>query len=252
MNSVIEDAFDAASNGYSADRVIADPNLNECFIAQCRQRGFDESATDLNRALLNLRKRGGLSGRPRAKQTHFPDEDEYRFAAEIAVRFIERRDGISLDTIICDPDVAAKFDEVAGRIAPGYSQLQYRWAALNLRKSKRLEPELVGRIAPPIEVINIRVDEIVPDEITTSQGLYLFISSDQLLYVGETENLRTRLKKHLDHSDNKGLARWIWEFGTERLHVELQVLEDQTESRVRKALELELIRSREPLFNVKR
>jgi len=151
-----------------------------------------------------------------------------------------------------DPAKATEFDEVAGRIAPGYSPLQYRWAALGLRKAKKLEPELVGRIAPPVDVVNIRVCDIIPDLLPMSQGLYLFIAADQLLYVGETENLRKRLKKHLDHSDNKGLARWIWEFGIEKLHLEMQMLEDGTESRVRRALELELIRSRRPIFNVKR
>ena len=168
------------------------------------------------------------------------------------MRFLERRDEISLDQIICDPDRAAEFDELAQRIAPGYSPIQYRWAALGLRKAKKLEPELVARIAPPIQVINLRVSEIAPESLPVSQGLYLFIAADQLLYVGESENLRKRLKKHLEHSDNKGLARWIWEFGIENLHLEMQILEDRTETRVRRALELELIRSRQPIFNIKR
>jgi hypothetical protein len=252
MTASIAKAFDAASDGFSTDRVVADPGLNLRFIAECRQRGLKDSIADLNRALLNFRKKGGLTGRSRSKRTHFQDEDDYRFAAEIAVRFMERRDGISLDTIISDPEKATEFDEVSGRIAPGYSPLKYRWAALNLRKARRLEPELAARIAPPIDVINVSVSEIVSDELPPSQGLYLFIAADYLLYVGETENLRKRLKKHLEHSDNKGLARWMWEFGTESLHLEMHILKDNTEARIRKALELELIRSRQPVFNVKR
>jgi hypothetical protein len=252
MTSTMAEAFDAVSEGYSADRVVADPELNSRFVIECRQRGLQDSAGDLNRALLNLRKTGGLAGRARSKRTHFPEEDDYRFAAEIAARFLERRDRISLDAIICNPDEAAEFDLVAQRIAPGYSPLQYRWAALNLRKSKHLEPEILGRVAPPVRVINISVRDIVPDELPLSQGLYLFFAAQQLLYVGEAENLRKRLKKHLQHSDNQGLARWIWEFGTESLHLEIQVLEAQTEVHVRKALELELIRSRQPVFNIKR
>jgi len=252
MIDAIVESLDAASDGYSSDRVVADPKLNQRFIAECRKRGLEESIADLNRALLNLRKRGGLTGRPRSKRTHFVDEDEYRFAAEIAARYLERREGISLDAIICHPDKVSEFDEIAVRIAPGYSPLQYRWAALGLRKKKKLEPELVGRIVPSEDVINMPVRDIIPDELPLSQGLYLFIAVDQLLYVGETENLRKRLKKHLDHSDNKGLARWIWEYGIENLHLEMQILNSNTETRVRKALELELIRSRQPIFNVKR
>ncbi len=252
MTGTLVEAFDAVSDGYSTDRVVADPIFNQCFIAECRRYGLEDSDADLNRALLNLRKRGALADHARSRRTRVSDMDEYRFAAEIAVRFLERRDEISLDRIICDPKKAAEFDEVAQRIAPGYSPLQYRWAALGLRKAKKLEPELAGRIASPIHVINLRVSEIVPTELPVSQGLYLFIAAEQLLYVGETENLRKRLKKHLEHSDNRGLARWIWEFGIENLHLEMQILEDNTETRVRKALELELIRSRQPIFNVKR
>ncbi len=252
MTPVIVEAFDAVSDGYSTDRVVADPQFNQRFVAECRRRDLRESVADLNRTLLNFRKQGGLAGRPRAKRTHFQDEDDYRFAAEIAARFLERRDGISLDAVICDDRRAAEFDQVAARIAPGYSPLQYRWAALGLRKAKKLEPELVGRVAPPVDVLQLRVGEIIPDQIPMSQGVYLFIAADQLLYVGETENLRKRLKKHLEHSDNKGLAHWIWEYGKDNLNLEIQVLEDETEARVRRALELELIRSRNPVFNVKR
>jgi predicted GIY-YIG superfamily endonuclease len=252
MKKVIIEALDATSNGYSSDRVVADPELNRLFISECRLRGLKNSAEELNRALLNLRKAGGLKGRPRAKRTHFHDEDEYRFASEIAARFLERRDGISLDAIICNPDKVSEFDKVAARIVSGYSPLQYRWAALGLRKKKRLSPEITGRIVPPEDVINISISEIIPDELPLCQGVYLFISTDQLLYVGETENLRKRLKKHLEHSDNKGLARWIWEYGTEDLHLEMQILKSETKTSVRKAIELELIRSRQPIFNVKR
>ncbi len=154
MTASMVDAFNAASNGYSSDRVVADPELNERFIAECRQRGLRDSAVDLNHALLNLRKKGALAGRPRAKRTNFPDEDEYRFAAEIAVRFIERRDSVSLDSIICDPGTVAEFDKVAERIAPGYSPLQYRWAALNIRKAKGLH--LALRAAPSDPIHSLR------------------------------------------------------------------------------------------------
>jgi hypothetical protein len=252
MKKAIIEALDAASEGYSSDRVVADPELNQRFITECRLCGLEDSIESLNRTLLNLRKAGDLTGRPKAKRTHFSDEDEYRFASEIAARFLGRRDGISLDAVICNPDKVSEFDKVAARIVPGYSPLQYRWAALGLRKKKKLSPEIVGRIAPPQDIINMPISDVVPDELPTSQGIYLFIASDQLLYVGETDNLRKRLKKHLEHSDNKGLARWIWEYGTEGLHLEMQILKQGTETRVRKALELELIRSRQPIFNIKR
>jgi GIY-YIG catalytic domain len=252
MKSAIVDAFIAVSNGFAADRVVADPVLNERFVAECRARGLTEPAAMLNQSLLNLRKASALSGLPKSRRTQFSDQEEYRFASEMAVRFLERRDGVSLDQIISDPRRAAEFDSLAARIAPGYSPLHYRWAALNLRKTSRLEPELVARVGPPLELRVLSANELVADAIPASPGLYLLFDARHLLYVGETENLKKRLTKHLDHSDNKGLARWLWEFGANVVNIEIQILADDTSARVRKALELELIRSRQPIFNVKR
>jgi hypothetical protein len=72
-----------------------------------------------------------------------------------------------------------------------------------------------------------------------------------LLYVGETSNLRSRIKKHLDHSDNRELARWLWINTAAELRLEIQVLTPKTPTRVRRALEAELIASRGPIYNVK-
>ena len=252
MNSqYIVNAFDSACDGYSVDRVVADPEMNAVFLDICARSGVEVTAADLNRKLMNLRKCGALAGRPRSRRTHFPDEDEYRFAAEMAVRFMERKHSTSLDGVICDPTLAAEFDTVADNICPGYTALQYRWAALGLRKSHNLKPELVGRLIAPEKVCQHNVVELLLDKIPRRQGLYLFFDAETLLYIGETENLYKRLKKHLEHSDNKGLARWLWTHGTDDMVVEIQVLPDVV-SRVRKALELELIRSRKPIFNVQR
>ena len=246
------DAFLATSQGYSEDRVLCDPDLNTHYLMECRRLGSLEPDVLLNRSLLSLRKSGRMSGKRKSKPTHFANEDEYRFAAEMAIRFLERRDSTTLDNVLCDPVIVSKFDALAARLAPGFTSLQYRWAALNLRKSKRLQPEIASRVAPPIEVLRWNVGEMSMDLVPNKQGLYLFFDGKSLLYVGEAEDLRRRIKKHLDHSDNKGLARWMWDQGTQELVLEIQVLDSGTTTRTRKALELELIRSRDPLFNIKR
>ena len=151
-SSPLTDAYDAIRDGYSVDRVIADPLLNEAFINECKRLGLHGSPASLNHSLLNLRKRGALNGRARSKRTHFANEDEFRFATEMAARFLERREGVSLDSLLCDPALAEEFDRLAADIAPGFSSLQYRWAALNLRKAKKFEPEVASRIAPPAAV----------------------------------------------------------------------------------------------------
>jgi excinuclease UvrABC nuclease subunit len=111
---------------------------------------------------------------------------------------------------------------------------------------------LLARVAPPVSVAIHSVKDLELAKIPEDQGLYIFFMATGALYVGEAENLFKRLKKHLDHSDNKGLARWMWEHGTDEVHVEIQVLAADTKTLVRRALETELIRSRKPLFNVAR
>lgn len=244
-------AFELARAGYSADRVAADSSLNDVFLTECRRLGLAGTAATLNRALLNLRKRGELRGL-KSTRTSFPDEDQYRFAAEMAARFMERRDGLSLDDIICDPELASEFDRLARLISPNYSSLQYRWAALNLRKGRGLKPELLSRVVQAVDVRILPVAGIDIKEVPAQQGLYLLFTATHVLYVGEAENLNTRIRKHLDHSDNKGLARWLWEREGEQLYVELHVLPSDTSTRSRRALETELILSRDSLFNVKR
>jgi predicted GIY-YIG superfamily endonuclease len=251
MKELLVAALEVTGQGFSADRVVADPTLNAAFLHACAQRGLCGSPAELNRTLLNLRKRGLLSGR-NSKKTTFVDEDDYRFAAEMAMRFLERRDGVSLDEVICDPQRATEFDELAARIAPGYTSLQYRWAALNVRKSNRLKPELLAKVARPVDVHSFRVDDIDSGCIPATQGLYLFFMKSAALYAGESQYLRQRIEKHLEHSDNNGLARWLWTHGKERLHLEIQILAPDTSTRIRRALELELIRSRSPEFNIKR
>lgn len=250
MNNDIRDAFLKAREGYSADRVVADPMLNERFLQACWQLGLTEPAAALNAQLLNARKGGSLRDLPRSKRTSFADEDEYRFASEVAARFLENHRGLTVDEIICDPEIAVEFDLLASRIAPGYTALQYRWAALNLRKSKRLRPELVSHIVSSTHADLGPVNDLDLSRIPPAQGVYIFYSPATTLYIGETTNLRNRIGKHLDHSDNKGLAHWLWENGFTHVHLEIRVLPEATSQRVRTALERELIVSRKPVFNI--
>lgn len=165
----------AAFHGLSPDRVVADPHLNAAFLDECRRLGLTQSALTLNKTLLNLRKEGDLRGL-KSIRTSFPDEDQYRFAAEVAARFIERRDNVSLDDIIANPASAQEFDVLAAQIAPGYQSVEYRWAALKLRKASKFKPELVSRIVRAKEVKVHRVSDLSLNAIPSQQGLYVFFS----------------------------------------------------------------------------
>ena len=98
--------------------------------------GLPGTPKDWNRLLMTLRKAGKLIV-PVRKRTEFSwsDYDEFLFASEIA--WSEMKDHGTLDDILCDPDLANQFDEIAQDLAPGFSSLQYRWGALTLRKKSK-------------------------------------------------------------------------------------------------------------------
>src|SRR5262245_48945557 len=98
MKDELIEAFRLACQGFSPDRVVADPDINRAFLDECNRRGLGSDIAKLNQALLNSRKRGALRGL-RSRRTILQNQAEYRFAAEIAARFLERKSEGSLDQI---------------------------------------------------------------------------------------------------------------------------------------------------------
>lgn len=250
MNHIVVEAFEVVREGFSVDRVIADPILNKRFLSECLRGAGTVAPVELNLMLLNLRK--GAQIQRGSRRTIIVGQEAFGFAAEMAIRALERKHATTLDRVLCDPQMAAEFDSVAGAIAPGFTSLEYRWAALSLRKANRLKPELLGRVVAAEVHDPIIVSGLDLLQIPAKQGLYILTNREKVLYIGEAQNLRSRLKKHLDHSDNKYLAQYIWESGTDDVLLEYHVLPSDTSTRVRKAMELELIRSRRAEFNVQR
>jgi len=198
--SVVQ-AFADVHEGYSSDRIVADPDYNAKFLRRCREIGLTDADASLNHALYNVRKskkqrdRMGIVLPPTTKETEFHDFDGYQYAAEIAVRVLQRTKGVSLDRMICDPELAAQFDAIALRLI-NETVLKLRWAALNLRKTHNLRPisddatnyDLVS--AGPVRSINL-------EGLADMPGLYVFYDLNRPVYAGETERLRERISKHL-------------------------------------------------------
>jgi hypothetical protein len=250
VRALVLQAFLQVRDGRSADVVIADPVLNAKFIAACGSLGAAESSGDLNHCLYNLRKSRALEDHPTVKRVCHRQAD-YSFASEIAARFLEQREQTTLDRIICDPVLAREFDSLAEELAPGFSSFEYRIAALSLRKTRQLKPEIVARIVAATQVAVFRVKSLNIADIPRAQGVYVFFYKNAgVLYVGEAVVLRQRIRQHIDHSDRKELARWLWQKGTDDLFVEIHVLPEGTSGVARKAIEREMIRSRRPKFNI--
>ncbi len=146
VGDAIVDAFYAAHDGYSVDWLLAHPSLQSAFHDACRDSGLIGGPVDWNRELLRLRKTGAFPKRGQINKVHISDDelDAYSFAAEIAWRLTSEKYGWpSLDEILCDPQKSDYFDKTARRFASGFETVDYRWAALRMRKASR---ELVDQV----------------------------------------------------------------------------------------------------------
>ena len=249
-------AYVSAYDGWSTDEVLLQDELNRKYLAECRERMPDIRPFDFNWTLLNLRKAGALKdvrSTKRRRDTH----DAYLHAAEIAARFLEDRYKVNTDRVICEPELRAEYDKVAGKIAPDVEPYLLRKASFTLRKSRRLQPELVLRVADwKKTVVAHPATEIAesPDLIPNGPGVYIFRDASGYLYIGESSKLRDRLKSHLDDSDRQSLASYLKDEGIEAVTVEVHAFDPTSPARLkaqRRAYESELIRSRKPRFNLR-
>jgi hypothetical protein len=206
-------AFGEVREGFSADRVIADPKLDKRFLRRCRELGLAGTDYELNWALLNARKSGNMSLLPKTKKYTVKETDEFDYASELAVRHLQLTKDVSLDKIICDPELAEEFDDYASKLAPGRSSLEYRVAALGLRKAGRLNKDATSAIEIPKLTPISRVSRLDPSVLPETSGLYLFSSSHNPVFLSQTDNLRHRIEKHIAVSDAKGLPVWLWDGG---------------------------------------
>jgi hypothetical protein len=218
----IADAFNATHEGYSQDWVIVEPGCNERFLAKCRALGSTKSDYALNHSLMNFRKNPKNKGKlnPTTKRSGFSDYDDYAYAAEITVRVLQRTEGATLDRILCDPHLRGQFDDLAMRLAPpGLIPLKLRMAALNLRKTHRLQPlepgvadyDLVS--VGPLRRVNL-------DAIVDLPGGYVFYDQKRPIFAGEADNLRKRIGLHL----SAGLPEFLGVLETDDIVLKTQVL----------------------------
>ncbi|TWT49692.1 DNA adenine methyltransferase YhdJ [Rubripirellula amarantea] len=255
----IIEAFAKANRGYSVDRVVADPLLNEDFQLQCDRGAVAGTTAERNRMLFRVRKSGQLkaSGIETSKRTAFSWEqlDPFLYASEIAWRRLsDLYPETSLDEILCDPRMAEQFDQYASAIAPGFLQLEYRWAALKLRKErhqvqKRMEnasaKDLGLRKFKPKDAISIK--KFKADKIEGGPGVYAIRAKDEsaYLYVGESSDLQSRLALQLADSSRQG-----WLPGTPAAKsLEVCTLHLPTVSDARLARQGYLVKWYKPLWN---
>lgn len=267
-DELIVEAFKQTHDGWSSDEVVLQDKLNQNFLKACQEKLTAAGMTDampaaLNWRLMALRKAGKLKVKTTKRSSAKPTEDarpdapsaaQISALAEIAMRSMQDKTKVSSDRIMTDPALRGQFEAVVVKLNPKADLYSTRKAAFQLRKTRRLQPELISRLADwgrqvkthAIEDLRKSVESVDPHP-----GVYIFRDQSGYLYIGQTENLRKRMAEHLEESHNASLADYLK--SAKDATVELHSFDPKSrakEVRVRRAYESELIRSRKPRFNV--
>ncbi len=198
----IIEAYKTTHLGLSADHLVADPERNAAFLTACKKSGLPGYPTQWNLSLMRIRKSGKLPhSENRDRVCTFQQMDCYSFAAEVAMHQLSVEFGVTLDGLLCNPDLAGRFDELAAAYAPGHSPFEYRWAALALRKRAKAAKQLaqthygdwLRRTLPRPKKL-----EAGAWSSFRGPGVYvLHAAGKQRLYVGETLDLGRRIAQVL-------------------------------------------------------
>ena len=259
IKAIAANAFSDVHDGWSSDEVILQEELNEAFISKCRKIAAEDQLTgisegDLNWALMNLRKAGKLKSKTTKRKK--ADTASVRHVAEIVTRSIIDKHQCSIDRLMCRIELRSEFDESAQKFDDSIDLYAVRKAAFQLRKARRLKPELIGRIADwGRKVETHKIAKVLKDPTVLAErpGIYIFRDATGYLYIGQTDNLRERLQEHLDESHNVSLAGYLKKESQDSITIEVHSFDPDSkasEVRVRRAYESELIASRKPRFNL--
>lgn len=257
LKSVVTVAFEATHDGWSSDEVVLQDELNASFIAACIEELPDASPATLNWTLLNLRKAGKLKVKSTKRAPISNSKVELlTHLAEIVARTMQDKHQVSSDRLMCDPEMRNEFNNLATTISPDADLYTVRKAAFRLRKTRRLRPELITRIANWGRTIKEYPAEKLrenPQLLNEHPGIYIFRDASGYLYIGQTENLRDRMVTHLDESHNESLANYLKDNDCHNITIEIHDFDPDSQASktmVRRAYESELISSRKPRFNI--
>lgn len=256
LESLVNSAFSTTHQGFSADELLLNDKVRNAFVAACKRKSPSMSEFQFCWTLLNLRKAGKLSAKP-TKRGATVGLDSVMPLAESAARSILDEHNISTDMMMSHPDLRRQFDDLILELNPKADLYVYRKAVFRLRKTRKLKPELIVRVADWNKVVFRKLaSEFAADleSIPNKPGVYLFFDQSGYLYIGEAKRLRERLKQHLDESDRASLATYFKKNKLSNIQIEIHAFDPESDGKkvsARRAYESELIRTRNPRFNIR-
>jgi len=215
-------AFEEKRQGLPLDRVLADPTHTEGFLKRCRD--FEVVGPDhaIILRLLQIRKspREHVRIEKATKREPRRDFSNYLYAAEMASVRIKYQFGASIDDILAHPGIGKEFDKLASQLRPGLKPLDYRLAALHVRKShyfKKDERSLfeatdVSRADQAVKNFG-PLDRIDPHSLGHADGIFALVDKargSRFLYLAETNNVEQAVRPFIEQELFGTLANSFW------------------------------------------
>jgi len=242
-DTLVQAFHDVRDDRKSPDFYVAEPERNCRFIRRCRELGIEASEYAINKALLNARKANRLKGLHSERTTL--NHDDYAFASEFAATEIRYRTGASVDDMICDPELRSEFDQLASKMAPGYSPLEYRWALLSIRKAGQAKWEAKYEMPALSSPTRLFSDEV--EGVPRNAGVYLLLEQQRPLYVRGARDVHHGVELHRREEFLKPLLDRLWRPSPDDLLFSYATLPQR---KLLRPVEQRLIREKRPLFNI--
>jgi hypothetical protein len=252
----IIDAFKKTHGGYSLDRVLANPELARQFVEQAQKLGVDAPPALINRRLLRIRKAGKLKVKTTAGDKE-RDISPFLIPAELAFAQLTYQYEVSYDDLLADPEVGAAFDALALKIGRGGNIVDYRLAALHLRKNIR------SRRSDEVEKLaNLGITDlthrwhlvgafakITLDDVSPAEGIFALSEPNRFLYLTKYPNVREGVDRFRNPDLLAALGNRFWTPSPESISVQL-IQEEDTNGVTLRLLELKALEVYRPIFNL--
>jgi hypothetical protein len=173
---------------------------------------------------------------------------------------IRYRYGASVDDILAYPEIGEEFDKLAERLAPGWTPLEYRLAALyvrkNLRRCKREERSLFNRInasradsaAKEVGPLD-KVDIDAAEELDGIVGLMEKTgNASRFLYISQANDL-PGLRPFTKSETFDALANCFWAPSLSAIFLVIYDIHDKFHSAPASLWANKLIQEKRPVFN---
>lgn len=257
----ISAAFEKTRQGYEVDRVLIDASLRKEFLREVKKYKVNASDTMICRGLQAIRKsnRYDINLSPTTNRAGVHAE-KYFYAAELAFTQLTYQFEFTVDDIVTDADIADSYVSICKKIDSTGSALEYKWAALSLRKQRSLTKKRIEKILHVRPSMITRkfhhfgtLDSIDFSKLPISGGVFAFSENstkDRYLYIGAAKNIRSAVVPFKNATPFKNLAGEFWLPDSSRIHLEAGHFDRKYFDASPRDLSFRLIDKYKPVFNV--